>query len=380
MATKRDYYEVLGVERTATVTEVRSAYRRLAARYHPDVNPGDHTAEEKFKELNEAHEILSSPDKRQVYDQFGHDSPQSGMGAGGFGDIFDMFFGAGGGFQSSRGASSAERARQQATLGADLRYDLEITMEEAAFGVDKTLRLSRLDPCDTCRGNGAKPGTTPKTCPTCSGSGQMRHVQNTILGSFATVVPCTRCKGEGVVIADPCPTCRGQGRQRQTREHTLHVPAGVDTGVRLVDAGQGDAGVRGGQRGDLYVVIYVQPHAQFTRRGQDVVYEMPLTFAQAALGDMLDVPILGGSDKLQVPEGTQPGEVFRLRGKGFPDVNGRGKERGDQLVVVKMQVPTRMNDDQKRLLREFAQASGEKPVHDDDRGLFDKVREAWNHK
>lgn len=380
MATKRDYYEVLGVERTATVTEVRSAYRRLAARFHPDVNPGDHTAEEKFKELNEAHEILSSPDKRQVYDQFGHDGPQGGMGGAGFGDIFDMFFGAGGGFQSSRGASSAERARQQATLGADLRYDLEVSMEEAAFGVDKTLKLSRLEPCDTCRGSGAKPGTSPKTCPTCSGSGQMRHMQNTILGSFATVVPCTRCKGEGVVIADPCPTCRGQGRQRQTREHTLHVPAGVDTGVRLVDAGQGDAGVRGGQRGDLYVVIYVQPHAQFTRRGQDIVHEAPLTFAQAALGDMLDVPILGGTEKLQVPEGTQPGEVFRLRGKGFPDVNGRGKERGDQLVVVKIQVPTRMNDDQKRLLREFAVASGEKPVHDDERGLFDKVREAWNHK
>lgn len=380
MATKRDYYEVLGVERTATVTEVRSAYRRLAARYHPDVNPGDHTAEEKFKELNEAHEILSSPDKRQVYDQFGHEGSQGGANGAGFGDIFDMFFGSGGGFQSSRGPSSAERARQQATLGADLRYDLEVTMEEAAFGVDKTLKLSRLEPCETCRGNGAKPGTTPKTCPTCSGSGQVRHVQNTILGSFATVAPCARCKGEGVVIADPCPTCRGQGRQRQTREHTLHVPAGVDTGVRLVDAGQGDTGVRGGQRGDLYVVIYVQPHAQFTRRGQDVVYEAPITFTQAALGDMLDVPILGGVDKLQVPEGTQPGEVFRLRGKGFPDVNGRSKERGDQLVVVKMQVPTRMSDDQKRLLREFALASGEKPVHGDDRGLFDKVREAWNHK
>lgn len=380
MATKRDYYEVLGVERTATVTEVRSAYRRLAARYHPDVNPGDHTAEEKFKELNEAHEILSSPDKRQVYDQFGHEGSQGGANGAGFGDIFDMFFGSGGGFQSSRGPSSAERARQQATLGADLRYDLEVTMEEAAFGVDKTLKLSRLEPCETCRGNGAKPGTTPKTCPTCSGSGQVRHVQNTILGSFATVAPCARCKGEGVVIADPCPTCRGQGRQRQTREHTLHVPAGVDTGVRLVDAGQGDTGVRGGQRGDLYVVIYVQPHAQFTRRGQDVVFEAPITFTQAALGDMLDVPILGGMDKLQVPEGTQPGEVFRLRGKGFPDVNGRSKERGDQLVVVKMQVPTRMSDDQKRLLREFALAGGEKPVHGDDRGLFDKVREAWNHK
>ena len=373
MATKRDYYEVLGVERTAEVTEIRSAYRRLAAKYHPDVNPGDHTAEEKFKELNEAHEVLSSPDKRQMYDQFGHDTPQGG--GGGFGDIFDMFFGAGGGFAPRSSASNADRARQQATLGADLRYDLEITLEDAAFGVDKTLKLSRLEPCETCRGAGARPGTSPKTCPSCSGAGQVRHVQNTILGSFATLTPCPRCKGEGTIIPDPCPTCRGQGRLRQTKEHTLHVPAGVDTGVRLVDAGQGDAGVRGGQRGDLYVVIYVQPHALFTRRGQDVVHEASVSFAQAALGDTVDVPVLGGTEKLTIPEGTQPGAVFRLRGKGFPDVNGRGKERGDQVVVLKVSVPTRLSDDQKRLLREFAAASGEKP-HGEERGLFDKMKDA----
>ena len=215
MATKRDYYEVLGVERGANVTEVRSAYRKLAAKYHPDVNPGDKNAEEKFKELNEAHEVLSSPEKRQVYDQYGHDGPATGfggMGEGGFGDIFDIFFGAGGG----GGRASGERARQQATQGNDLRYDLEITMEEAASGIPKTLKLSRLEACDTCHGNGAKAGTTPQTCPACAGAGQVRHVQNTILGSFATVAPCARCGGAGKIITDPCPTCRGQGRLRRT--------------------------------------------------------------------------------------------------------------------------------------------------------------------
>ncbi len=381
MATKRDYYEVLGVERTATVAEIRSAFRKKAAQYHPDVNQGDAEAEERFKELNEAHEVLSSQEKRQAYDQFGHQGPGSGVGDGfGVGDIFDMFFGSGGGFSNRASSSGQDRARQQATLGADLRYDLEITLEEAAFGADKTLRLSRLEPCDTCKGNGARPGTHPKTCPTCSGSGQVRHVQNTILGSFATVAPCARCRGEGVIVVDPCPACRGQGRLRQTREHALHVPAGVDTGLRLVDAAQGDAGVRGGQRGDLYVVIYVREHSQFTRRGQDVIYEAPISYAQAALGVTLDVPVLGGTETLTIPEGTQPGATFRLRGRGFPDVNNRrSQERGDQIVVAKVQVPTRLSDEQRRLLKEYAALSGDK-VNGDERGLFDKVKDAFTHK
>ena len=379
MANKRDYYEVLSVERTASVTEIRSAYRKLAAKYHPDVNPGDHAAEEKFKEINEAHEVLSSAEKRQMYDQFGHDGPQGAGGDGfGVGDIFDMFFGGGGGGGfSSRGG--ADRARQQATAGADLRYDLEITMEEAAFGVEKKLRLSRLEPCDTCEGNGAKPGTSPRQCPTCQGSGQVRHVQNTILGSFATVVPCARCKGEGQIVPDPCPACRGQGRLRQTREHTIQIPAGVDTGLRLVDQQQGDAGLRGGPRGDLYVVIYVQPHAQFTRRGQEVIYEAPVSFAQATLGDTFEVPILNGTERLTIPEGTQPGDTFRLRGKGFPDVNSRTAQRGDQVIVIKLQVPTRLNDEQRRLLKEYAAAGGEQ-LSGDERNLFDKVKEAFGHK
>ena len=379
MANKRDYYEVLGVTRTASVTEVRSAYRKLAAKYHPDVNPGDHAAEEKFKELNEAHEVLSSPEKRPLYDQYGHDGPATGggMGEGGFGDIFDMFFGAGGAGMGGR--ASGERARQQAAQGNDLRYDLEITMEEAAFGVPKSLRLSRMESCETCHGSGSKAGSTPQTCSACAGAGQVRHIQNTILGSFATVAPCARCGGAGRVITDPCPTCRGQGRVRQTAEHTVDIPAGVDSGTRLVDPGQGDVGPRGGGRGDLYVIIYVQPHAQFTRRGMDVVHEAPVTFAQATLGDTFEVPILGGAEKLTVPEGTQPGTTFRLRGKGFPDVNSRSQERGDQIVSIKLKVPQKLTEEQRRLVKELAAASGE-TLHLEDRGLLGKVKDVFSHK
>lgn len=379
MANKRDYYEVLSVSRTATGPEIRSAYRKLAAKYHPDVNPGDHTAEEKFKELNEAHEVLSSPEKRQLYDQFGHDGPAQsfGGGEGGFGDIFDMFFGAGG--MGGGRAGGGDRARQQAMQGSDLRYDLEITLEEAAFGVPKTLRLSRLEGCEVCHGSGAKPGTSPQTCPTCSGSGQVRSVQNTILGSFATAVPCSRCRGEGRLIPDPCAECRGQGRLRRTVEHPIDIPAGVDTGTRLVDPGQGDAGVRGGARGDLYVVMFVQPHAHFTRRGRDVLYEAPITFAQAALGAVLDVPILGGREKLTLPEGTQPGTMFRLRGRGFPDLNVRNAERGDQIISLALQVPQRLSEEQRRLVRELAAASGES-LPPEERGLLGKVKDVFTHK
>ena len=342
MANKRDYYEVLGVTRTASVTEVRSAYRKLAAKFHPDVNPGDKSAEEKFKELNEAHEVLSSPEKRPLYDQYGHEGAagMGGMGEGGFGDIFDMFFGAGGG----GGRAGGERARQQAAQGNDLRYDLEITLEEAASGVPKLLRLSRMDACGTCHGGGSKAGSSPQTCTACGGVGQVRHVQNTILGSFATVAPCARCGGAGRVITDPCPACRGQGRVRQTVEHTVDIPAGVDSGTRLVDPSQGDAGPRGGGRGDLYVIIYVQPHPHFTRRGMDVVHEAAVTFAQATLGDSFEVPILGGVERLTIPEGTQPGTTFRLRGKGFPDVNsGAARTVATRWSVVKLQVPTRLS-------------------------------------
>ena len=374
MATKRDYYEALGVSKTADVAEIRSAYRKLAAKYHPDVNPGDHTAEDKFKEINEANEVLSSPEKRQLYDQYGHDGPAQGFGGeGGFGDIFDMFFGGGGG----RGGQ--DRVRQQATQGNDLRYDLEITLEEAAFGVPKTLRLSRLEGCDVCQGAGSKVGSTPQICPTCSGSGQVRHVQNTILGSFASVAPCARCRGEGRIISDPCPACRGQGRLRQTVERVVDIPAGVDSGTRLVDPSQGDAGLRGGLRGDLYVVIFVQPHAQFTRRSMDILYDAPVSFAQASLGDTFEVPVLGGVEKITIPEGTQAGATFRLRGKGLPDVNSRNGERGEQIVSIRIKVPTRLSDDQRRLIKELAAASGE-TLHTDERGFFGKLKDTISQK
>jgi molecular chaperone DnaJ len=375
---KRDYYEVLGVERTASVTTIRSAYRKLAARFHPDVNPGDQESEEKFKEINEAHEVLSTEDKRRLYDEYGHDGPQGGFGGAegfGVGDIFDMFFGAGGGPRSN----GPDQARQQATQGADLRYDLEISLEEAAAGVEKGLKLSRQEICDTCEGSGARAGTSAQTCPSCHGVGQVRHVQNTILGSFATVTPCVRCRGEGRIVAEPCPTCQGQGRVRRTVEHSVRIPAGVDTGTRLVDQSQGDAGLRGGPRGDLYLVVYVQPHPQLTRRGRDVVHEAHVSIAQAALGDTFEVPILGGHEKLTIPEGTQPGATFRLRGRGMPDLNSRHGERGDEIVVIGVRVPTRLTDDQRRLLREFAAVSGES-LSMDERGLFEKVKDAFTGK
>jgi len=376
MANKRDYYEVLGVDRTGSVAEIRSAYRKLAAKYHPDVNPGDREAEEKFKEINEAHEVLSSPEKRQLYDQYRHDGPQGGMGDGfGVGDIFDMFFGSGGSGFGGR----PDRGRQSATQGSDLRYDLEITFEEAAFGVQKTIELSRLESCPTCDSTGAKPGTTPRTCPACHGTGQLRHVQNTILGSFATVTPCANCRGEGRVISDPCTNCRGQGRLRVTKQHTIQIPAGVDTGTRLVDQGSGDAGVRKGPSGDLYVVIYLKEHEHFTRQGRDVLYNAVVSFTQAALGDTIEVPILGGVEKLSIPEGSQPGATFKFRGKGFPDISSRRGDRGDQIVTLHIAVPTRLNDEQKRLLREFSVASGEK-IQDDKGGFVDKLKEVFTHK
>jgi molecular chaperone DnaJ len=311
-----------------------------------------------------------------MYDQFGHDGPQGGMGEGfGVGDIFDMFFGAGGAF----GGRQPERGRPAATQGDDLRFDLEITFEEAAFGVQKTIELTRLEICPTCEATGTKPGTTAKTCPACHGTGQVRHVQNTILGSFATVTPCANCRGEGRVITDPCTNCRGQGRVRVTKQHTIQVPAGVDTGTRLVDQGNGNAGPRGGAPGDLYIVMYLKEHEHFKRHGRDVLYNAQISFTQAALGDTIDVPILGGSEKLSIPEGTQPGTTFRFRGKGFPDINSRRGERGDEVITVHIAVPTRMNDEQKRILREFSAASGEK-IQDDKAGFVDKLKEVFTHK
>lgn len=380
---KRDYYEVLGVSRDASQEEIKKAYRKLARKYHPDANPDDPSAVEKMKEINEAYEVLGNPEKRAKYDQFGHMGEQAqGFGGfgnfggdfGGFGDfgsIFDMFFGQG----ASQGGRPTGPER-----GADLRYDLEIDLEDAAFGVEKELRLNRLDTCDTCGGTGARPGTAPKTCPNCHGTGQVRHTQQTPFGTFTRVGTCPRCRGEGAVIEDPCPSCHGEGKVRKLRTISLKVPAGVDSGSRLRVAGEGEAGRRGGPPGDLYVYVHVRPHKLFKRVGNDVHIEIPIGFAQAALGSEVEVPLLGGKTaKVKIPAGTQTGTAFALNGKGMPNLKGYG--RGDQIVTVKVVTPTRLSEKQKELLRQLAETEGEYVLeHSEDGGLgtqFQKVKDAF---
>lgn len=359
MPEKRDYYEVLGIPRSASAEEIKRAYRNLARKYHPDVNkqPG---AEAKFKEINEAYEVLSDENKRRMYDRFGHEGMNGGAaaasqgfgfgpGMGGLGDIFDIFFGAGGG-RSAASGSMPER-------GDDLRHDLQITLEEAALGAEKVIRFHRLENCDLCYGTGARPGTEASVCPSCRGSGYIRHTQNTLLGTFQTTTTCARCRGEGRVVQTPCTQCGGNGRIRKARERTVKIPAGVDSGSRIRLAGEGDAGLHGGDPGDLYILIYVQPHEYFERRDNDLYCEVPISFFKAALGGPVTVRTLYGEEKLDIPEGTQSGTTFRLRDKGIPDLNGRG--RGHQFVVVRVQVPTRLSADQKQLLRQLALSMGE---------------------
>jgi molecular chaperone DnaJ len=377
MSTKRDYYEVLGVASDASAEDIRRAYRQLARKFHPDVNPGDKEAEARFKEINEAQEVLLNPETRSRYDQFGHDAPSgAGFGSGqGFGDIFDMFFG-GGGFSQQQ-----QQRPHSGRDGSDLRYDLELTLEEAVTGVEKTLKLARQRTCTVCDGTGAKPGTSPTKCVQCAGSGQVRHVQNTILGSFATVAPCPRCKGEGVIIPTPCEKCMGQGRVRDSAERVVRIPAGVDNGTRVQLTGEGDSGMRGGAPGDLYVIIAVKEHPIFQRRGNDLYCQCPLSISQLSLGATVQVATLAGSDPLSIPAGTQPGASFRLRGKGVPDVSGR-RANGDLHIVVGVRVPTGLNDDQRRLLRELAIASGEDPalLNEPEKGFLGKVMNAFGTK
>ncbi|NLM37471.1 MAG: molecular chaperone DnaJ [Firmicutes bacterium] len=372
---KRDYYEVLGVERGASEDEIKKAYRQLARKYHPDVNKEDPQAEEKFKEINEAYQVLSDPQKRAAYDRFGHAGTDPGYGAGagpggfgdfafeGFGDIFDMFFGGGG-----------RRQRTGPQKGADLRYDLRIEFEEAAFGKETTIKVPRTEICATCHGNRAKPGTPIKTCPTCGGTGQIQSVQNTMFGRFSTVRTCDRCQGEGKLIETPCPTCAGRGRLRQVRTIKINIPAGVDTGHRLRVAGEGEAGERGGPPGDLYVYITVKPHPIFKRTENDLVLEHKISFAQAALGAVIEVPTLEGTATLRIPEGTQPGTLFRIRGKGIPYLHGSG--RGDELVRVRIEVPTKLNPAQREAIRQVAEAFGEE-VGLPEKGFIGKVKEAF---
>jgi molecular chaperone DnaJ len=378
---KRDYYEVLGVPKGATQDEIKKAYRKLTRKYHPDVNPGDQQAEEKFKEISEAYEVLSDEQKRAQYDQFGHAGTNGagfggfggggfqGTGFGGFEDIFDMFFG-GSGFGGG-GAAAARRPQR----GADLRYDLTITFEEAAFGVKKDISIPRTETCKTCDGTGAAPGTTPSTCHVCNGTGQVQTAQNTPFGRFQSIRTCHHCHGTGEVITSPCSTCHGQGRVRRTRKISLTVPAGVDTGSRLRVAGEGEAGTLGGPSGDLYVVIKVRPHKVFQRKNQDVYMEIPITVVQAALGDEIEVDTLDGKSTVRIPEGTQTGASFTLKGKGIPKLHGSG--RGDQHVKVQVVVPTNLNDKQKQLLREFGKTLGQSNFNVKDKSFFDKVKEAF---
>lgn len=374
---KRDYYEVLGVDRNAGQEEIKKAFRKLARKYHPDMNKEDPSAEAKFKEINEAYEVLSDPEKRRRYDQFGHaaEGPAGSGGAGGwdFGDfgsfdsIFDMFFG--GGFRGSR------TPRAGPERGADLRYDLEISLEEAASGLEREIDVVRLESCPDCRGTGAKPGTSPVTCPLCGGRGQTSQVRTTAFGRFTNITTCPRCGGEGKIVESPCQSCQGRGRVRRHKRIKVKIPAGVDSGMRVRVTGEGEAGMRGGPPGDLFVFVEVRPHEVFEREGNDIICEVPVGVWQAALGDDIEVPALDGKASLHIPEGTQTGTLFRLRGKGIPDVHGR--ERGDQYVRVKVVTPTRLTEREKELLRELARLRGAHRVDDEPKGFFKKVRDAW---
>jgi molecular chaperone DnaJ len=349
MAKKRDYYEVLGVNRDASEDEIKKAYRKLAMKHHPDRNPDSKDGEEKFKEAKEAYEVLCDPDKRRAYDAYGHAgvNPQmGGMGAGeaagfggfaeAFGDIFSDIFGGGAG----RGRSSVFR-------GADLRYNLEVSLEQAARGTETKIRIPTMETCETCHGSGAKPGTQPKTCDTCHGSGTVRLSQ----GFFSIQQTCPTCHGTGKTITDPCATCRGAGRIKKHKTLAVKIPAGVDEGDRIRLSGEGEAGVNGGPPGDLYVVIHLKPHSVFQRDGDDLHCEMPISFTQAALGGEIDIPTLDGSAKIKVPAETQTGQVFRLRGKGIKGV--RSSYAGDLMCEVVVETPVRLTERQKELLREL---------------------------
>jgi molecular chaperone DnaJ len=373
---KRDYYEVLEVSREASAEEIKKSYRKLAVKYHPDKNPGDHAAEEKFKELGEAYEALSDPEKRAAYDHYGHAAfaprqrARSGFGAGGFHDPFDIFrevFGgaASGSIFENLFGGGADPSRPQ--RGDDLRYDLEITLEEAALGCEKEISVTKLDKCETCDGSGAETGSKLRTCATCGGRGQVLMSR----GIFSIAQTCATCKGAGKILDKPCKTCHGNGKHERTTKIKLRIPAGVDAGSQLRSSGNGEAGFRGGPPGDLYVVLHVQEHEIFKRDGDDLICEMPVSFVQAALGTEIEVPTLEGKTVVKIPAGTQPGSVFRVKGKGVKNLQGYG--HGDLHVRVQVEVPTRLNHEQKAKLAEFAALCDgkEAPLA---QGFFDKAK------
>jgi len=378
MADKRDYYEVLGVQKGASEDELKKAYRRLARKYHPDLNKDNPAAADKFKEVNEAYEVLSDKDKRAKYDQFGFagvDPTYGGGGGSGFGgfdmgdlgDLFGSFFG--GGFGSSR--SSRRNAPQR---GDSIRQNIMLSFEEAAFGCEKEISVSRVEVCGDCGGTGAQRGTSSETCPHCRGTGTVTQSQRTPLGMFQTQSSCPNCRGTGKIIKKPCTACNGSGRVRKTRKFKVNIPAGIDDGQSIPQRGQGNAGINGGPAGDLFVTVSIRPHPLFTRERSDVMVDIPISFAQAALGDTLQVPTIDGRVEYRMPEGTQTGTVFRMRGKGIQNVNGRG--RGDHYVRVNIEVPRNLSEKQKRLLREFENSSTD-DNQSKRKNFWDKVKDIF---
>jgi len=347
MPTKRDYYETLGVDRDATDEEIKKAFRKLAFEYHPDHNRGDDGAEEKFKKVNEAYEVLSDADKRAAYDRYGHGGGEGLFGQGfegfdfGFGDIFDAFFG---------GTTTASRQAPQ--RGVPLHYGATITLEEAAFGCEKEIKISRTENCSMCQGTRCKPGSQSNRCPNCNGAGQVRRVQASIFGRFTNVSTCPQCQGEGRIITEPCPQCRGSGREKHQRSIPVKIPPGVGDDSQIRVRGEGDAGTSGGPSGDLYISLSVKEHGLFTRDGDNILYELPINFAQAALGTEVEIPTLDGNSRLKIASGCQTGTAFRLKNKGIPHLRGRG--RGDQLVTISVVTPDSLTKGQRQLFEELA--------------------------
>ena len=374
MADKRDYYEVLGISKGASEDEIKKAYKKMARKYHPDLNPGDKEAEENFKEVNEAYEVLSDPDKKARYDQYGHAGVDPNFGAGaGFdgnfdfgdlGDIFGSFFGGGVG-------GGGQRRRNGPQRGESIRMSVSVDFIEAAFGCEKEVTVERSEQCPTCKGNGCAPGTTPEVCPDCHGSGAVTQSQRTPFGVMQTQAVCGKCRGTGKIIHQPCPDCHGSGRARKRKTVKVNIPAGIDNGQTISLRGQGHAGKNGGPNGDLLITVMVKPHDIFHREGTSVFCEAPITFTQAVLGAEMEIPTIDGKVKYTIPEGTQTGTVFRLRGKGIPVLNGHG--RGDQYVTVTIETPRGLNREQKDALKKFSETLGE-GNYEKQRSFFKKFK------